>query len=114
MPSERWPWPEPALSLARWLASDPTCSPRVDDAAATLGITSRTLQRRLAQAGLTFSEIVGEVRVRLAAQLLASPRPSLSEIGFLCGYADQAHFTREFTRRAGVPPARYRAASAAN
>ena len=36
----------------------------------------------------------------------------LAEVGFLCGYADQAHFTREFRRRVGLPPERYRRAFA--
>jgi AraC-like DNA-binding protein len=33
---------------------------------------------------------------------------AIAEIGFVCGYSDQAHLTREFNRRMGVPPARYR------
>lgn len=110
-----WPWPEPAAGLAhvlaRVLARDPAASPRVADAAAALGLPLRTLQRRLATSGTCFSELLGEVRVRLAAAWLARGAPTLAEIGYLCGYADQAHFTREFTRRAGMPPARYRAAA---
>jgi AraC-like DNA-binding protein len=105
------PWPEPAAELARWLARDPPAAPRVADAAAALGLSLRTLQRRLATAGVSFSELLGEVRVRTAAAWLARGAPTLAEIGFLCGYADQAHFTREFTRRAGMPPARYRMAA---
>lgn len=108
-----WPWPEPASALAGWLARDPAATPRLAEAAAALGMSPRTLQRRLTAAGVSFSALLGEVRVRTAAAWLARDAPSLAEIGFLCGYADQAHFTREFTRRAGLAPARYRAAASA-
>jgi AraC-like DNA-binding protein len=33
---------------------------------------------------------------------------AVSEIGFLCGYSDQAHFTREFKRATGITPSKYR------
>ncbi len=70
-----------------------------------------TLQRRLLQQGSSFSALTGEVRVRLAAAWLAHTGHGLADIGYLCGYADQPHFTREFTRRAGLPPARNRQAA---
>lgn len=105
------PWPQPAADLARWLARDLAVSPRLADAAAALGLSMRSLQRRLTEAGTSFGELLGEVRVRTAAACLAREGPALAEIGYFCGFADQAHFTREFTRRAGLPPARYRAAA---
>ncbi len=111
LPDGPLPWPEPAAGLARRLARELPAAPRVADGAAALGLSQRTLQRRLAMAGISFSELLGEVRVRQAAAWLAHGAPTLAEIGFLCGYADQAHFTREFTRRAGLPPARYRLAA---
>jgi AraC-like DNA-binding protein len=39
--------------------------------------------------------------------LLHSEAP-LAEVGFLCGFSDQAHFTRAFKRQVGLTPARYR------
>lgn len=107
------PWEEPAASVARWLLRDPAGHLRVADAAAALGLSPRTLQRRLATAGTGFGELLGEVRVRLAAAWLVEREATLAEVSFRCGYADQPHFTREFTRRAGLSPARYRAAAAA-
>ena len=95
------------------MARDLTAAHRVADAAAALGLSLRTLQRRLADAGTSYRSLLGEVRVRRAAVYLARPGTTLAEIGFLCGFADQAHFTREFTRRAGLPPARYRGAATA-
>jgi len=107
------PWPQPAADLARWMAHDLAAAHRVADAAAALGLSLRTLQRQLAAAGTSYRSLLGEVRVRQAAICLARPGTTLAEIGFLCGFADQAHFTREFTRRAGLPPARYRGAAMA-
>jgi AraC-like DNA-binding protein len=107
------PWPQPAADLARWMAHDLAAAHRVADAAAALGLSLRTLQRQLAAAGTSYRSLLGEVRVRRAAVYLARPGTTLAEIGFLCGFADQAHFTREFTRRAGLPPARYRGAATA-
>jgi transcriptional regulator GlxA family with amidase domain len=52
--------------------------------------------------------VQGEVRFRLAGSLLLQQAMPVSEVGFVCGYADQAHLTREFRKRLGVTPAKYR------
>jgi AraC-like DNA-binding protein len=111
--STTWPWPEPAASLAAWLMHDLAAPARAAVAASAMGLSLRSLQRQLRDAGLPFSELLGEVRVRRAGSLLLQAQHSVAEIGFVCGYADQAHFTREFSRRAGLPPARFRAATLA-
>ncbi|MBM7773178.1 AraC-like DNA-binding protein [Actinokineospora baliensis] len=81
----------------------------VDDLAARLGVSRRGLQRRLRAAG-GFQDMVGAARTEAAAGLLLSGGHSLSTIGFACGYADQPHFTRDFTRRTAMTPSAYRAA----
>lgn len=60
------------------------------------------------RAGLGFVGVQGEVRFRLAGSLLLQQAMPVSEVGFVCGYADQAHLTREFKKRLGVTPAKYR------
>jgi AraC-like DNA-binding protein len=80
----------------------------VDDAAAALGMSRRTFQRTLAAENLSHQHIQSEVRFRLAAWYLLESQIPIAEIGFVCGYSDQAHLTREFNRRVGIPPARYR------
>ena len=84
-------WGEPAAALARWLARDPAAAPRLAAAAAALGLSVRTLQRRLAERGTGFAELLGEVRVRLAAAYLVQSGHGVAEIGYLCGFADQPH-----------------------
>ena len=53
------------------------------------------------------------MRLRAAAWWLVRTDTPLAEVGFVCGYADQPHFTREFGRRVGLTPAAYRADFAA-
>jgi AraC-like DNA-binding protein len=81
---------------------------RLDEASVKLGLSSRSLQRVLSGEGLSFTALQAEVRFRLAAWHLIQSRTPIAETGFVCGYADQAHMTREFSRRVGLPPLRYR------
>lgn len=80
------------------------------DLAAAADTNARTLQRRLMAEGTSFSRLVAEARVQVAAQhLCRAEGPSLAETGFLSGFADQAHFTRSFVQAVGTTPGRYRA-----
>jgi AraC-like DNA-binding protein len=49
------------------------------------------------------------VQVRHACALLAGSDEPLPAVGFVCGFSDQAHFTREFRRRVNLTPGAYRA-----
>lgn len=102
------PWPAIAHRCAAWLLADPLRPHRLAHAAAALGTSPRSLQRALGEAGLTFSTVLGEARVRAAAWRLIETREPIVVVGFASGYADQPHFTRDFSRRTGVPPGRYR------
>ncbi len=81
--------------------------------AALLGMAPRSLQRALAAEGLNITGLAGELRFRLAGWHLTHAQLSMAETGFICGYADQAHLTREFQRRMGLTPAKYRSLFAA-
>jgi AraC-like DNA-binding protein len=78
------------------------------DVAQALGCAPRTLQRGLAQAATSFAQLLQTTRVAQASQWLTTGPHSISEIGYVCGYADQAHFTRAFKRHAGLTPLKYR------
>jgi AraC-like DNA-binding protein len=104
--------PEQGLveGLRQRLAADPVRRWTIEAMAAEAGAAPRTLQRHLAERSVSFSRLVGETRLQVAASYLTSPeRPGLAEIGFLAGYSDQAHFTRSFTRAVGTTPSTYRA-----
>ncbi len=97
-----------AAALARLLAEDPARHMTLGDAAATLGLSPRGLQRRLAPHGLSFTTVLRAVQVRHACALLAGGEEPLSSVGFVCGFSDQAHFTREFRKRVNMTPGAYR------
>ncbi|MBN2752668.1 MAG: AraC family transcriptional regulator [Rhodospirillaceae bacterium] len=76
----------------------------VDAIAEALGFARWTLQRRLSEYGVTFSDILDTVRRDLAALYLRQPHIPLSDIGFYLGYSEHSAFTRAHTRWFGVPP----------
>ncbi len=82
--------------------------PTIGAVASQLGMSARTLQRRLAERGRTFQVLVEEARRQLAENLLMSTRYSLAEIAFLTGFSEQSAFTRAFKRWAGETPRAYR------
>lgn len=69
-----------------------------------LGISTRTLQRRLGDEGVTFQELLADVREELARHYLTQSTLSLTEIAFLLGYDDPNSFHRAFNRRTGRTP----------
>lgn len=96
-----------AAARAR-LAADCGAAWTLPRLAAALDLAPRTLQRRLAEAGSGFSALWTEVRLAAAGRLLAEGTDSAAQIGYLCGFADQAHFTRCFHHHVALTPARYR------
>lgn len=87
---------------------DPLRGWTIADAARLLGHSTRSLQRRLHEAGASFSGVVRDARVKRAAQIMGEAEVSLAEAGYAAGFADQAHFTREFRRITGMAPAEWR------
>ncbi|MGR3323075.1 MAG: helix-turn-helix transcriptional regulator [Pseudooceanicola sp.] len=101
--------PRPVVKrLSDLLMSDMGRNWRIEAAAKELGLSARSLQRRLAEADRSFSTILRQARVATATRHLAGSQASLAEIGYCCGYADQAHFQRDFRRAANTTPRRYR------
>ncbi|MEE4209893.1 MAG: AraC family transcriptional regulator ligand-binding domain-containing protein [Parvularcula sp.] len=96
------------IAVSQRLSEGP---PTLSSTAAALGMSSRTLQRRLSDQGLSFQTLVDLARRELAEQLLRETRYSLAEIAFLTGFAEQSGFTRAFKRWAGQTPRSYRIAS---
>lgn len=80
----------------------------VEDAAKRLSLSPRTLKRRLAAEGASYSELADDHQRKRAVVLLASPDLSLDEIAERLGYSDAPSFTRAFRRWTGTTPASYR------
>ena len=85
--------------------------PTLAGVAASLGMSSRTLQRQLGSEETSFREVVDTIRQEMAAACLGDQRLSIDEITFLLGYADATSFRRSFKRWTGQTPQRYRRSS---
>jgi len=76
--------------------------------AASLGMSTSTLQQRLIDRGTSFHELLNDVRRELACGYLRQPGVSVTEITFLLGFTDVSNFTRAFKRWTGTSPTRFR------
>lgn len=83
--------------------------PRVEWVASKLGLTRRSLQRRLHEQGAAFNHITENLLKRRAKVLLGQDDAAITDVALMLGYADPAHFTRAFRRWTGVTPSQYRA-----
>lgn len=90
-------------TITRMLPTDPS----LVTVAGAMGISVRTLQRRLAARGLSFRCLLDDVRRRHAEIELQRGERSIADISRRLGYSDPAHFVRAFRRWTGQPPSRY-------
>ena len=81
---------------------------RVDFIAEACDMSKRSLQRRLAEQGANYSELLDQVRFDVAKQMLQDVNKSVTDISELLGYSDATHFARSFRRIAGITPHLYR------
>jgi AraC-like DNA-binding protein len=82
----------------------PQGDPRREDVAAALHVSERTLQRRLAEEGTHFQELVDSTRRELAQQYLSAGRLSPKQMSFELGFADPSNFYRACKRWFGQSP----------
>jgi AraC-like DNA-binding protein len=74
--------------------------------------SERTLQRRLASEGTTFSELLNEARRQVGLHLLADPTLELKEVAYLLGYEDANSYYRAFRKWEKVSPSEWRRVNA--
>ncbi len=77
------------------------------DVARALGMSTRGLQRRLAAESTTYGAVVDDTRRDLAVAYLREGRCSVTDVGYLLGFAGAASFTRAFRRWTGEAPSAY-------
>ncbi len=73
-----------------------------------LVLSTRSLQRQLKAHEVTFSGLLVTARLNAATQLLLGSHATLAEIGYACGFSDQAHFARGFKKHTGTTPLDFR------
>lgn len=84
----------------------------VEECAAALGSSVRTLQKQLARMDASFSSVLEGEKCELAKAALVHSRVSLDELAFQLGYAEQSTFGRAFRRWTGQTPGDFRRCSA--
>jgi len=82
---------------------------KASEIARQLAVGQRTLARRLSSEGFTFSDLLDELRFRLANRYLSDRNLSISQIAWLLGYKEVSGFSHAFKRWSGRPPRKARA-----
>jgi AraC-like DNA-binding protein len=82
--------------------------PHIARSAEHLGVSVRSLQRNLARAHVSYSELVDDLRRELALVRVAGRDDSISRIASELGFGDPGSFTRAFRRWTGTSPRSYR------
>jgi len=90
----------------------PSGRARADTVAAELGLTRRTMHRRLAKLGVNFTALHDSLCRDLAEKYIAEEKLSFQQVAFLLGYADQSAFSVAFKRWTGLSPKDARAQTA--
>jgi AraC-like DNA-binding protein len=91
--------------LRPWIVGGP---PTQELAAELLGMSPRSLRRRLGEEGTSWRAVVHDLVFARAAARLREDRASVREVAEELGYSDPTHFARFFRRRAGVAPSAWR------
>jgi AraC-like DNA-binding protein len=103
-----------AASVRRELLRRPSQLSDLRQTAAALGLAERTLSRRLAAEGTSFTQVLEEVRMTLAVDYLSCTPLPIDDVAVLLGYGDDSAFSRAFKRRHGVTARAFRAREAAD
>lgn len=102
-------------TLRMWIASQlQGQAPARAQAARALGLSERTLARRMRAEGLSYSALLDGVRRDAALQAVAQTTRALSDIALALGYAEPSVFTRAFRRWTGATPGHWRSRGAAD
>lgn len=86
----------------------PSGIPSMQDVSKHLGMSSRTLTRRLVKSNITFRQLIKNAQEEIAKYLLYSSNQSISEIAFLTGFSEQSAFNRAFKKWTDQTPMEYR------
>lgn len=81
----------------------------IDRVARELGVSRQTLYRRLKAEGVTFEQLLDELRHRLAVKLVHDQRMPVKQAAWRLGFSDPAAFSRAFKRWTGTAPSLSRA-----
>lgn len=98
----------PERVCALLVATEHARYPRLDHVAASLCMSSRTLKRYLQESGVSFQQLLDQVRRAEALRLLAQWELTLDDIARQLGYSNRSNFARAFQDWVGQSPGRFR------
>ncbi len=96
------------IKLRKIILSSNGVFPSLESAAETLGMSGRTLRRRLSDEGSSYQALLNEVRTQLAKELLHTGEKNITEIAFLLGFGDTSAFTKAFKKWTKMSPSEYK------
>lgn len=102
------PTADEATRLRQLILNDPSRQWTVERAAGEMGLSRRTLQRRLNTVQTGFARQLASARIAAACRMLIQTDSSPNEIGYACGFSDQSHFIRTFKQQTAMTPVVYR------
>lgn len=82
--------------------------PSLERIADHLGLTPRTLQRKLQEHGTSYNDVLDQMRRQLAMRYLREPQMAICEVAYLLGFSESSSFHRAFKRWTGVTPKEFR------
>ena len=86
----------------------PSGIPSIHQIAEHIGMSNRTLTRRLSDEGVTFRDLIRKTQEEVSKHLLKSTTRSIAEIAFEAGFSEQSAFNRAFKRWSGLSPVEFR------
>ncbi|WP_299788522.1 AraC family transcriptional regulator [uncultured Shewanella sp.] len=86
--------------------SFPDC-PNMEQMAIQQNISSRTLRRKISQAGTSYQKLIDQVRCQAAIGLILSGQKSIDDIAEIMGFGDVSHFRQSFKHWLGHPPGHF-------
>jgi transcriptional regulator GlxA family with amidase domain len=82
--------------------------PTLESIARTNRVSPRTIDRHLRRENVSFRELLHQVRLERACELLQNSSATVAQIALQLGFSDAANFSRAFRRAIGISPAAYR------
>ncbi len=79
----------------------------IEDISADLGFSRQTLFRKLKNEDTSFSQVLDDLRRKMAREFLLGRRTSVNEIAYLLGFSEAASFSRAFKKWEGISPSKF-------
>ena len=82
--------------------------PKLDEAAKHLGLSSRSLRRKLAESGTSYQKILDDIRLKMATRLIKETETPIASSAYELGFGNASDFGRAFRKWTGQLPSTMR------